>query len=85
MNLPKTITVDFQPYGVETLGDLSFGEYRNSRGEVSRTLIGTVIEGYEDNRLFGHTLRKDTKGRRRTVYGITDFEIERGHIVRVAM
>lgn len=78
-NLPETITVDFQPYGLETLGDLTVGSYNGYP-----TLKGTVITGTTTGRLFGHTHTRSTAGERREVYGVQQWEVDRGHIVRIA-
>jgi hypothetical protein len=80
MQLPKTIVFEMQPYGVETLGQLSLGEYNGYP-----CVHGVVLEGYEISRLFQHTSERSTKGRRRTIYGIKQAELDAGRAVRVAM
>ena len=79
--LPKTIEYSMQPYTHGAiLGDLSYGDFNGHP-----TLTGTVIEGTETSRLFTASSTKGIVGRRITVYGIKDYEIERGEIIRVAM
>jgi hypothetical protein len=87
--LPATITVDFQPYGCVKLGKLHWAteserDYNNGGMRHRKVLRGTVIDGRERGYLFGATSSRDIAGQERTVYGVKDFEIERGHIVRVA-
>jgi hypothetical protein len=87
--LPATITLDYQPYGCVTLGNLSWGieRERNWNGgpdHVRTVLKGTVLSGEERGYLFGEVSRRDATGQSRTVYGVREDEIARGHIVRVA-
>lgn len=90
--LPETITVDFQPYGCVILGNLHWAVESerdwNSGGTKMRhrtILRGTVIEGRERSYLLGHVGSRDIAGTSSHVYGVTQAEIDRGHIVRVAM
>jgi len=79
LNLPKTVQLDYQPYGLEVLGDLVEGSYNGFP-----TIEGTVLEGTETSRLFWATATRSTKGRRRTVYGVKQWELDKGLIIRVA-
>ena len=89
IELPATITLDYQPYGCVTLGDLRWAteserDYNNGGMRHRTVLRGTVIEGRERSYLLGHTSSRDAAGQSRTVYGVRDDEIVRGHIIRVA-
>ena len=78
--LPPTISFDMQPYGSMVLGQLSYGDYNGSP-----TIEAVVLEGTEQGFLFGHaSMPRSIAGQRRTIYGVKPYEIERGHIVRVA-
>lgn len=79
LKLPATIVVDYQPYGSFTLANLSLGDYRGHP-----TLIGTVESGTERGYLFGASSARDITGERREIYGITQAELDRGHLVRIA-
>jgi hypothetical protein len=82
--LPATISVDFQPYGRVTLGNLRLSPNRNLL-DVN-DLTGEVIDGSETSYLCGHTsTRKIAPGTLRTIYGIRVRELEAGNVVRVAM
>lgn len=80
LNLPASVTVDYQPYGVETLVDLVEGDYNGFP-----TITGRVSKGSQTSRLFQYASTRDTTGQRRTIYGVKQEELDRGHIVRVAM
>lgn len=80
LTLPETIKVDFQPYGTVVLGDLEEGSYNGHP-----LIRGTVLNGTETSRLFQFTATRDITGRRDTVYGVTQRELDSGLIVRVAM
>lgn len=87
--LPATITLDYQPYGCLTLGDLRWDteserDYNNGGTRHRTVLRGTVIKGHERSYLLGHTSSRDATGQSRTVYGVREDEINRGHIIRVA-
>lgn len=78
--LPETIKYDMQPYTYgAVLTDLRWREY----GKYT-VLEGTVVEGTETAYLFGQSARKDIAGKTVHIYGVKDWEIDRGHIVRVA-
>lgn len=79
IDLPATVTVDFQPYGRVVLGDLQPGEYNGAM-----TITGRVISGTETSRLFQYSTTRNIAGETRTVYGVKPGELARGHIVRVA-
>ena len=83
--LPLTIDVDFQPYGKETLGNLTWAQAEGYGGKLYPALVGTVLKGSSTSRMFQHTYTAETSGTRRTVYGITEYEIKSGLIIRVAM
>lgn len=80
LNLPKTIKIDFQPYGTFVLGDLIEGDYNGYP-----TITGTVVSGTETSRLFQYKSTSDITGQQRTIYGIKQQELDSGLIVRVAM
>lgn len=89
--LPTTITLDYQPYGRVTLGDLRWDVEsardwnRGGNARVEHTVLrGTVIDGSERGYLFGHVSSRNVKGETRTIYGVREDEIARGNIVRVA-
>lgn len=85
LNLPKEITVDYQPYGLFTLVDLQQFTYKSATGAECIGITGTVKSGKEISRLFQHSLTKDIAGQKREVYGVKQWELDSGHIVRVAM
>lgn len=83
LKLPETVTVDFQPYGKFTLGQLKEGSYNGFP-----TIEGVVISGTEVGALLGGRpigKPRDISGRKETIYGIKQWELDAGHIVRVAM
>lgn len=79
--LPETVRYSMQPYQHDSLlGDLKIeGEY-NGRPVVT----ATVLEGQETSYLFGHSSSKDIAGRRITIYGVRQHELDSGRIIRVA-
>lgn len=86
LNLPETITVDFQPHGRVILGNLREGRYFSDvTGREYHYLTGIAITGTQTSRLFHASLTEDVTGREFTVYGPKQEELDRGHIVRVAM
>lgn len=87
--LPTTVTVDYQPYGLVTLGSLSWvvethRDYNNGGTRELTVLRGVVLKGTERGYLFGSTSDSDLTGQPYSVYGVTEAELSRGHIVRVA-
>lgn len=89
IKLPETITLDYQPYGCVTLGGLHWATEieRNWNGgppHVRKVLKGVVTKGQERGYLFGQVAVKDATGQNRTVYAVTEQEVARGHIIRVA-
>ena len=80
-DLPETIKYDSQPYMYgATLGHLRWDTDFQGRP----ILHGVILEGTEYAYLFGRSAGKDATGRHVYLYGVQDFEIKRGHIVKVA-
>ena len=68
--------------------ELIFETERNWNGGPSherKILRGKVISGKETAFLFGASKSRDIAGQSVTIYGVKDYEIARGEIVRVAM
>jgi hypothetical protein len=82
LKLPATIEYDLQPYGRVTLANLR--QSPNPRVAGKWDVTGDVIAGTETSRLFQHSLTKPATGQR-TIYGVEQYELNRGCIVRVAM
>jgi hypothetical protein len=87
--LPDTITLDYQPYGSVTLGNLHWAveterDYNNGGTRQRTVLRGVVLAGCERSYLFGHVSSRDATGQHRTVYGVRPNEIACGHITRIA-
>jgi len=85
LKLPETLVYELQPYGVETLGDLSFSKRSIGEGRICFDVHGVVVKGSQTSRIFQHTSTKSTKGERRTIYGVTQEDVDTGRIVKVAM
>lgn len=89
-NLPNTIIYSMQPYtNGAVLSDLAWDveTERNWNGGPPRhrkVLRGTVISGTEVGFLFGRSTPRDIAGQTVTIYGVEDYELERGEIVRIA-
>ncbi len=89
-DLPQTIVYSMQPYtNGAVLGDLEWDveTERNWNGgapHVRKVLRGKVISGTEVGFLFGRGTPRDITGQTVIVYGVKDYEISRGEIVRVA-
>jgi hypothetical protein len=82
--LPATMEVDFQPYGLVTLGNLRLEPNRNLL-QVN-DLVGEIIAGSETSYLCGHrSTRPIPPGTLRTLYGVRVRELKAGRAVRVAM
>lgn len=91
-NLPKTIVYSMQPYtNGAILGELEWAieTERNWNGgpdHQRKVLRGKVISGIERSFSCGVPISKgrDIAGQTVTVYGVKDYEVTRGEIVRVA-
>lgn len=84
MNLPKQLTVHYQPYGTFILGGLQIVEGQFTHDDFAE-ITGTVISGTERSRLFGSVSVRDISGERNTVYGVRQWELDAGECTRVAM
>ena len=81
LRLPERVTFDSQPYTYgAVLVDLEPAGSYNGHPMVS----GRVLEGEQRSFLWGHTASKSIAGQRVTIYGVKQWELDRGHIVRVA-
>ena len=67
-------------YGTETVrleGRGESGPYPYDK-RVLKYVYGTVVSGYQTSRLFQYSSTRDTTGEQRTLYGVSDADIERG-------
>lgn len=80
LNLPETIRFNYEPYTHgAVLGQLKEGSYNGFP-----TVIGVVLEGSDTAYLWGERSTRSIVGQPYTLYGVKQWELDRGFIVRVA-
>lgn len=77
LQFPETITVDYQPYDRVTLRNLK----EIAPGHVTAEVVGGTQTSY----LGGHRSTQAYPWKTYTLYGVSQHELDSGHIVRVAM
>ncbi len=79
--LPERIAYEMQPYTYNAI----VGELRLDWYNGYPCLQGKILEGTETARLLGSYSTKSIAGQSVTIYGVKEYELEQGRIVRVAM
>lgn len=80
LDLPDSVKYSYEPYTYDAvLVDLSEGDYNGHP-----TVTGTVEKGTETAYLYTESATRDITGKVVTIYGVQQWELDRGHIRRVA-
>lgn len=80
--LPEQFTFREQPYGTVVLGNLKLEPNESVKDHFN--LVGTCISGVQATALMCGVVHatRDKTGRSFTVYGITEYELERAEATR---